>query len=120
MNFKIKDCEERLRTAMINDDCMELDKLMSDDMKFISHMGQIVTKEDDINAHRNSLFSIKNITFRSQDISDFNDRALVVSDVDLELNTPDGTVKDHLIYTRLWERYDESYILIFGQATQVK
>lgn len=120
MDSKIKDYEERLRIAMINDDCDELDKLMSDDMKFISHMGQMVTKQDDIDAHKNSLFSITNIIFRSQTISVFSDRALVISDAELELDTPNGIVKDHLIYTRLWKEEDEKYILIFGQATQVK
>lgn len=101
MNTTIKNYEDRLKKAMISHDCEELDVLMSADLLFINYMGQQVTKEEDINAHRKALFSINNITFRSQKILGSGDNVLVVSDADLELNVSDGIIKDHLIYTRL-------------------
>lgn len=116
----IKTYEERLREAMIGHDCNELDRLESDELKFVNHMGQMITKQNDIEAHKNAVFNIKSITFKSQDIQEYSDVAIVISNACLTLDTPSGEVSDNLIYTRIWKKENDSYVLVAGQATQIK
>lgn len=120
MAVSVKAYEERLRQAMINHDCNELDKLESDALKFTTHMGQMIGKKDDIEAHRNAAFTIKSINFRSQEIQEYAEVAIVISNVELVLDTPGGEVSDYLIYTRVWKKEADQYVLVAGQATQIK
>ncbi|HER2162638.1 TPA: nuclear transport factor 2 family protein [Streptococcus pyogenes] len=49
---KIIQCEELLRSAMLSSNVELLDELIADDLSFVNHFGQILTKEADIEAHR--------------------------------------------------------------------
>lgn len=116
----VKIFERRLREAMINHDCEELERLESEHLLFINHMGQKISKNDDIELHKQAAFNIKNITCKSQEIQEYGEVAIVISDVVLTLATPIGEIEDHLIYTRVWRNENGQYILVAGQATQVK
>lgn len=120
MAGSVKAYEERLRQAMISHDCNELDRLESEELKFINHMGQMITKKDDIAAHKNAMFNIKSITFRSQEIQEYSEVAIVISNVELVLNTPAGEVSDCLIYMRVWKKEADQYVLVAGQATKIE
>ncbi|WP_335872284.1 nuclear transport factor 2 family protein [Bacillus sp. 2205SS5-2] len=59
----IYEYEERLRKAGVNGDVENLDRLISDDLSFVSPVGQITTKEDDIVSHRSGILNITEFTF---------------------------------------------------------
>lgn len=44
--------EERLKTAMLKSDIDELDQLLAPDMVFTNHLGEVISKTDDIEAHK--------------------------------------------------------------------
>jgi hypothetical protein len=52
MNSKILELEERLRFAMCNSDIDELDNLLADNLIFTNHLGQVVSKTEDLESHR--------------------------------------------------------------------
>jgi hypothetical protein len=47
--------EERLRLAMLASDFDTLDELISPDLIFTNHCGQVLGKQDDLESHRNGL-----------------------------------------------------------------
>ena len=49
--------EDQLKTAMIDSDVLVLDQLISDDLIFTRHLGQIMSKQDDLEAHRSGSVS---------------------------------------------------------------
>ncbi len=119
MNEIIKRYEERLRIAMMNSDTQELDKLLADDLLFISHLGQFISKKDDISAHEQRLFKLLKIDIIRQDIRIVSDIAVVVSHVEIDVMINNQTASDSLIYTRIWQNFDDEWKIVGGQATQV-
>ena len=57
----IIDYEERLREAMLIGDVNSLDNLINDNLIFVNHFGQILTKEADIEAHRSGVLNFTDI-----------------------------------------------------------
>lgn len=51
----IVDVEERLRRAMLASDVDALDALISADLIFTDHLGQVFGKEEDLAAHRSRM-----------------------------------------------------------------
>lgn len=47
--------EERLRLAMLASDFGTLDELISDDLIFTNHIGQVIGKQDDLELHRSGV-----------------------------------------------------------------
>ncbi|WP_239984865.1 nuclear transport factor 2 family protein [Sporolactobacillus pectinivorans] len=45
---EIIECEKRLQEAMLSSDVTALDELIDDDLIFVDHFGQILTKENDL------------------------------------------------------------------------
>lgn len=56
--MQIETCEERLRQAMLHSDVSTLDELLADDLLFTNHLGQLMTKQDDLKAHRTGMVKI--------------------------------------------------------------
>ena len=62
--------EERLRQAMLRSDVGVLDELIAPDLIFTNHLGQLVSKQDDLAFHQSGVLKLKeftplNSTFRS-------------------------------------------------------
>ncbi len=53
--------EQRLRDAMVQSDVTVLDELLAPDLIFTNHMGQVISKEDDLEAHRSGILKISRI-----------------------------------------------------------
>ena len=118
MENVIKGYEERLRLAMMSSNIEEIDTLFSDDLIFINHLGKCISKDDDISAAKRGGFKLSGIKTKSQDIRIVGDIAVVVSDVELEVIIDDENLSDHLMYTRIWQRFNDEWRLVGGQATR--
>lgn len=119
MDDIVKGYEERLRLAMMNSDLEESDKLFSDSLIFVNHFGQIISKNDDLSAHKQGLFKLTNINISKQNIRVIDDVAVVISDAEVDVIVNNEKMTDHLIYTRIWQRFNDEWKLVGGQATQV-
>ncbi len=119
MESIIRGYEERLRIAMMKSDIEESEKLFSDDLLFVNHLGAFISKEDDLSAVKRGAVKLSEIKIISQNIRMAGDVAVVVSDVELELILNNENLVDHLIYTRIWQRFDNEWMLVGGQATKV-
>jgi len=65
---QIQECEEQLKEAMLQSDTSTLNKLLSIDLKFTNHLGHLMTKQDDLDAHKSKILKINEITLTDQQI----------------------------------------------------
>lgn len=52
---RVIEYEEMLRSAMLSNNVELLEELLSDELIFVNHFGQWLSKEQDINAHRSKV-----------------------------------------------------------------
>ncbi len=58
----IVEAERRLRQAMLRSDVIALDELLAPDLIFTNHLGQIMTKQDDLAAHQSGAVRVDELT----------------------------------------------------------
>lgn len=94
--------EERLRQAMLKSDVAELDELISPELLFTNHLGQLVSKEQDLDIHRSGTLKLTELT-PSERYIHLNEGFSVVSVQMRLLGSYAGTEIDEQIrYTRVW------------------
>ena len=123
MNDIIAGYEERLRLAMISGDIEEADQLFADSLIFVNHLGQLISKDDDLSAQKQAQeqgnFKMAKMYIAKQNIRVIDDVAVVVSDAEVDVVINNEKMADHLIYTRIWQKFDNEWKLVGGQATRV-
>ena len=116
----IAHCEEELLIAMLESDTEGLDALLADELLFTNHLGQLMGKADDLEAHRSGAIVVEAITPSQQRIL-LLDGAAVVS-VRTEVTGTFGGVKatSVLRFTRVWRpSADGRWQVVVGQSTLV-
>lgn len=103
LNAQIVEMEETLRRAMLASDVAALDALLSSDLVFTNHLGQRLTKEADIAAHRSGALRIAQLLPSAQQIQSITDDVAVVS----VRTRIDGTYAGQpaggdFMFTRVW------------------
>jgi hypothetical protein len=58
---RILEAEERLRIAMLRSDVRALDELLAPELIFTNHLGQLLGKKDDIEAHESGLLQVSEL-----------------------------------------------------------
>lgn len=62
MNHSIKtqilEAEERLRLAILSSDVNTLDELLAPELIFTNHLGQVLGKQDDLDAHQSGTLRV--------------------------------------------------------------
>ena len=96
--------EEQLRTAMLNSDVSALTHLLADDLIFTSHLGQVMSKQDDLEAHKSGFVKITSIEQYEQHIKMKNDLAIVsvLSQIQGEFGGEKSEAA--LRFTRIWHK----------------
>jgi hypothetical protein len=94
--------EERLRLAMLASDVVVLDELISPDLMFTNHFGQVLGKQDDLALHRSGVLKFHTLEPSERQIK-INGKIAVVS-VRMKLSgVYDGSpFAGNLRYTRVW------------------
>jgi hypothetical protein len=99
---QIIELEERLRQAMLHSDVVELDALIAPELLFTNHLGQIFSKQEDLDAHRSEKFKFTEITPSDRQIQ-LNHGFTVVSVLMHILGSYEGTpVEQNIRFTRVW------------------
>jgi hypothetical protein len=99
---RIIELEERLRQAMLRSDLVELDALVAPELIFTNHLGQIINKHADLDAHRSGQFKFTEITPSERQIQ-LNHGFAIVSVLMHILGSYKGTpVEQDIRFTRVW------------------
>ncbi len=69
--------EARLRQAMLRSDVKALDELLAPELIFTNHLGHLMTKKDDLEAHKSGTLKIEALTPSEENIQIIGDVAIV-------------------------------------------
>ncbi len=94
--------EERLRQAMLHSDAAELEALIAPELLFTSHLGQLVSKEQDLAMHRAKTLKLTELTPSEQHIQLNHGFAVVSVNMHLLGSYAGTAVDEHIRYTRVW------------------
>ena len=124
MNQDFKDqveaCEERLKQAMLRSDISELDKLLGPDLIFTNHLGQIMIKQDDLEAHKSGTLIIKKITLTDQNIKIIDNVAVVSVQAHIIGAFAGEESENNFRFTRVWCRTaSDDWQIIAGHSSVV-
>ncbi|EUJ31041.1 nuclear transport factor 2 family protein [Listeria cornellensis] len=113
--------EEALRRAMLASDVSSLDRLLADDFVFVDHFGRKVTKQDDLEAHRQKVFQLHQLDIVAQDKRVVGGNVVTVSEVVLAGVADGESFTDRLVYTRIWRKDAENgWQVTSGQCTRIQ
>jgi len=112
--------EERLRQAMLDSDVRALDALLASELVFTNHLGQVLTKEDDLSAHRSGMVKIKELTPSEQIVRVLENTAIVSVRVHLSGSYAGNASEADFRFTRVWAlSTDGRWQVVAGHASIV-
>lgn len=113
--------EERLRLAMLASDVGELDELISADLIFTNHMGQVFGKQDDLALHRSGVLKFRSLEPSERQVKIMGKMAVVSVRMKLSGAHADSPFEGDLRYTRIW-RLSESgaWQIVAGHISAVQ
>ncbi|VAW80668.1 hypothetical protein MNBD_GAMMA12-840 [hydrothermal vent metagenome] len=118
--LEIEACESKLQQAMLESDVAVLDKLLSSQLIFTNHLGQLMGKQDDLEAHQSGIFKIKEIVCTEQKIKLIHDIAVVTVKCGIAGNYSGTMMKNKFRFTRVWERVsNHSWQLVVAHSTLI-
>lgn len=113
-------CEEQLRSAMLHSDLSMLDALLKDELLFTNHFGQVMSKQDDLNAHRSGLFTITSITLSDQRMKVAGNSVIVSVLAHIVGEYKGKTSDNHIRFTRIWTKNSSAHWqVIAGHASEL-
>ncbi|RQT15031.1 nuclear transport factor 2 family protein [Burkholderia contaminans] len=115
----IEPSEIALRAAMLANDVEALDALLDDDLVFTVPTGQVISKADDLAAHRARLLRLDRLDVQETHAYAIGEMILTTTKARLAGHF-DGTAFDGMFaYTRLWRRSSAGWRVAAGHASQV-
>jgi hypothetical protein len=116
---QIIDAESRLIEAMQASNIEELEALISNDLVFTGHTGQVFTKQMDMEAHRTGNIKIYSIEISEQVIKLLDNVAVVSVRKDIS-GSFFGEVEVGIYrYTRVWQCTGDIWQVVAAHATQI-
>ncbi|MCF6325612.1 MAG: nuclear transport factor 2 family protein [Gammaproteobacteria bacterium] len=100
----IEDCEERLKQAMLQSEISVLDELLSPELVFTNHLGQLMTKYDDMRAHESGVLKITEIKISGQKIKFYGVVAVVLVQAHILGSFAGVESESDFRFTRVWSK----------------
>src|SRR4051794_20418947 len=106
--------EDQLRDAMLAGDVATLDRLIDDDLMFVSHLGAVVGKAEDLEMHRSRRLRITSMTPSDRRIQRLGDTTVVSVRMHTTALVDGIGVEQTFRYTRVWHRRAEGWRIVSG------
>jgi ketosteroid isomerase-like protein len=116
---QILEAEELLCKAMLESDTVTLDKLLSSNLIFTNHLGQVLGKQDDLDAHKSGLLHISNISVDEQQIKLQQDTAVVFTKVTIRGNYDGNPANGTFRFTRVWQNTEGNHWEVIAAHSSV-
>ena len=115
---QIAEAEERLRQAMLGSDVAALDELLGPELVFTNHLGQVLGKADDLDAHRSGIVKIDELELSDQRVIGQGNVAVVSVQVRLSGSYAGARAEGLFRFTRVWAQgTDGAWRVIAGHST---
>jgi ketosteroid isomerase-like protein len=113
--------EERLRLAMLASDCSTLGELISPDLIFTNHLGQVCGKQDDLNMHRAGLLKLHTLQPSEVQVRTMSGLAVVSVRMQVGGSFDNMSFHEDLRYTRVWALSERgSWEILTGHSSRVQ
>ncbi len=99
---QIIDAEERLRKAMLTSDVKVLDELLAPQIIITTHLGELLSKKDDLAAHQSGAFKINELIPSEQQIQIHGEIAIALVRMQLSGSYNGSPANGDFRYTRVW------------------
>lgn len=116
---EIVEIEESLKLAMISSDIEVLNQLLSKDLVFTNHLGQLLSKSDDLAAHTKGDFKINDLSLSDQIIKPSGNVVIVSAHAKIVGSYKGETTSGNFRFTRVWEKLDNQWQVLAGHASIV-
>jgi hypothetical protein len=116
---QILDIENNLLSAMKVSDVDALDKMLHDDLLFITPDGQTITKEMDLASHRAGTMIIEEILPTIEQINIIDDTAVVTLVYKTKGKMMGTVIEGNFRYIRFWKMFDGALKVIGGSCSQI-
>ncbi|HDR9250988.1 nuclear transport factor 2 family protein [Burkholderia vietnamiensis] len=115
----IEPYEIALRAAMLSNDVDALDTLLDDDLIFTVPTGQIISKHDDLAAHRAKLLRVDTLDLVEMRVQAIGEMIVTATTVVLAGDFDGTPFSGRFAYTRLWRQAGDRWRVAAGHASQV-
>lgn len=115
----IEQYEAALRDAMLANDVEALDELLDDDLVFTAPNGQMLSKEDDLSAHRAKLLRLDRLDLHETQAHAIGEMILITTKATLVGYFGAMTVAGTFAYTRLWRQSGARWRIVVGHAAEI-
>jgi len=116
---EIEPYEAALRAAMLANDVDALDALLDDDLIFTIPSGQIISKHDDLSAHRAKLLRLQVLDRQETLANAIGDMILTTTKAALAGHFDGIAFNGTFAYMRLWRRSGSIWRVVAGHASQI-
>ncbi|MDC0612013.1 nuclear transport factor 2 family protein [Vibrio sp.] len=108
LEIQVVEAENQLCNAMLQSDMQVLDELLSDDLTFTNHFGAVLTKQDDIEAHKSGLLKIASITLEDQKVTLQQNTAVVFVKATINGSYDGNPANGAFRFTRVWQKIEQN------------
>jgi ketosteroid isomerase-like protein len=118
---QIREAEERLRIAMLRSDVDALDELLAPELLFTNHLGQLLSKKDDLEAHKSGLLKVNELSPSEQQMRLYGNVAVVSVRMCLAGTYGGSPANGDFRFTRVWSAAPDgiSWHIVAAHATLV-
>lgn len=116
---EIVEAEESLKLAMISSDIEILNQLLSKDLIFTNHLGQIISKSDDLDAHTRGDFKINELSLSEQIVKPSGNVVIVSAHTKIVGSYKGQATSGNFRFTRVWGKLDSKWQVLAGHASIV-
>ncbi len=120
MKNQIQSLEEKLRVAMLNSDVNELDELLSQKLLFTDHLGHLVTKDEDLESHKNKVFSFEFIELSESKIITLECSSIVSTKANIKGFYNGFEANGEFRFTRVWSNESGAWQVIAGHSSLIQ
>ncbi|MCE9851654.1 nuclear transport factor 2 family protein [Shewanella chilikensis] len=113
----IQQLESQLRSAMLNSDINLLDRLLSPQLIFTNHLGQVLGKAEDLHAHSSGLLNITRIDTLAEEIRLHQETAIVSAEVNIQGSYAKTPANGRFRFTRVWLHRASGWQLIAAHSS---
>lgn len=119
IQHQILSCEEQLVQAMRDGDIRRLDQLIDDDLLFTSHLGYLVTKQQDLDAYSSGALKMEKVSVLDVHVREHHDTAVVSTLLALKGSFSGQSFEQEVRFTRFWKQKG-SWKIIGGSSVAVQ
>lgn len=115
----IEPYEAALRAAMLSNDVDALDTLLDDHLVFTIPSGLIISKYDDLSAHRAKTLRLDTLDIQEIQAKTIGEMILTTTKAKLAGRFGGTAFGGIFAYTRLWRRSGSDWRVVAGHASQI-